>query len=92
MVDDFAHAAFRERRARQTMRRRALYVHIAVWLAVNLFLVVIWAMLGGGFAWFVFPFFGWGIGVAAHAATTVWIARPNDLLLEEEERRLARGG
>jgi len=87
-MDDFAHAAFRERRARQLVRRRAFYVHASVFVAVNLFLIVIWAVVGGGFPWFVFVLFGWGIGLVVHAASVLWISRPADVLLEQEERRL----
>lgn len=88
-MDDFAHAALRERRARQTMRKRALYVHASIWAAVNVFLFVVWAVTGVDFPWFVFPLFGWGIGLTAHAASVLWIRKPADIMLDEEEKRLA---
>lgn len=87
-MDDFAHAAFRERRARQTLRRRAFYLHSAIFVAVNLFLIVVWMISGSDTPWFLFVVFGWGIGLAAHAAATYWISRPSDVLLEQEEQRL----
>ena len=37
--------------------------HVIVYVAVNAFLVVIWAVTGSGFFWPVFPIVGWGIGV-----------------------------
>lgn len=88
-MDDFAHAAFRERRAMHTMRQRALYLHASVWVAVNVFLIVIWAVTGADFPWFVFVLFGWGIGLTAHAASVFWISKPSDILLQQEEKRLA---
>lgn len=88
-MDDFAQAAFRERRARQTLRQRALYLHLAIYGAVNLFLVVVWMISGSDVPWFLFVVFGWGIGIAAHAASTYWISKPADVLLEQEEKRLA---
>lgn len=36
-------------------------------LAVNVLLVVIWAVTGAGLFWPVFPILGWGIGVAINA-------------------------
>jgi len=87
-MDEFALAAFREREARQILRRRAFLVHLAVYVAVNLMLVGVWAVAGGGFPWFVFPLMGWGVGVVAHAATAYLLANPNDIVLEREQRRL----
>lgn len=45
-------------------------VHFAIYLAVNAFLIALWYITspptGLVFPWFVFPLFGWGIGIAAH--------------------------
>lgn len=90
-MDDFALAAFREREARQILKRRAFMVHAAVYAAVNLMLVGVWALAGGGFPWFLFPLMGWGIGLVAHAATAYLLAHPNDIVLEREQRRMANG-
>jgi class 3 adenylate cyclase len=43
-------------------------IHLTVYLLVNLMLVVIWAVTGGGYFWPVWPLLGWGIGVGSHAA------------------------
>ena len=91
-MDDFARAAFREREARQILRRRAFLVHLAVWAAVNALLVAVWAINGGGHPWFVYPLLGWGIGIAAHGANAYLMARPGDVILEREQRRLADEG
>jgi hypothetical protein len=86
-MDDFALAAFREREARQILRRRAFYVHLCVYLAVQVMLVAIWALAGGGFPWFLFPLLGWGVGLAAHGASALLLSHPDDIVLEREERR-----
>lgn len=88
-MDDFAAAAFRERRARQTVRRRGLFMHAAVWLTVNVFLVVVWLLTDRGHPWFLYVLFGWGIGLAAHAAATYFVTDPDDVILAEEEQRSA---
>lgn len=89
-MDDFALAAFREREARQILKRRAFYVHAAVYVAVQIALVGIWAMAGGGYPWFVFPIIGWGIGLVAHGATAFLLSHPDDIVLEREQRRAAQ--
>ncbi|HUF31965.1 MAG TPA: 2TM domain-containing protein [Acidimicrobiales bacterium] len=72
MTDSFEQAARAERARKQRQRKRgmraALRIHIAVFLAVQVLLVGIWAMTGAGTPWFVFPLLGWGVGLAAHAA------------------------
>jgi hypothetical protein len=88
-MDDFALAAFREREVRQILRRRAFYVHVCVYLAVQLMLFAIWALVGGGFPWFLFPLLGWGVGLAAHGASAFLLSDPGDIVLEREERRQA---
>jgi hypothetical protein len=89
-MDDFALAAFREREARQILKRRAFYVHLAVYLAVQVSLIGIWALAGGGYPWFLFAILGWGIGLVAHGAAAFLMAHPDDIVLEREQRRLAK--
>jgi hypothetical protein len=40
--------------------------HLRIFLAIQLLLVAIWAVTGAGYFWPVWPFLGWGIGVAVH--------------------------
>jgi hypothetical protein len=71
-TDPFDRAVARERSARarrRTERARAGFrVHLSVFVVVQVLLFVTWLVTTpGGFPWFVFPFLGWGIGLAAHA-------------------------
>jgi class 3 adenylate cyclase len=43
-------------------------IHFTIFLAVNLGLIAIWAVAGGGYFWPIWPILGWGIGVAAHGS------------------------
>lgn len=90
-MDDFALAAFREREARQILKRRAFYVHAAVFGAVQVALVAIWALAGGGYPWFLFALVGWGIGLVAHGAAAFLLSHPDDIVLEREQRRAGQG-
>ena len=87
-MDEFAQAAFREREARQILKRRTFYLHLSIYIAVNLMLIGIWALAGGGFPWFLFVIMGWGIGIVAHGASAFLLAHPDDIVLQREQRRL----
>ena len=41
--------------------------HVRTFLLVNALLVGIWLLTGAGYFWPMWPFLGWGIGLAAHA-------------------------
>jgi 2TM domain len=88
MTDDpFARAASRVDAAQRERATRAqsiagswantgFRIHAAVFIAVNLLLVITWAMNGAGYPWFVYPLMGWGIGLVAHyAAVERWVRR-----------------
>ena len=62
--------ARRERAARG--HRKAFRIHATVFVAVQLLLVVVWALqwqVGGtSYPWFLYALGGWGVGLAAHYA------------------------
>ena len=58
----------RERSARG--ERLGFRIHATVFVAVQLMLVVVWALSGGGYPWFLYALGGWGIGLAAHYAVS----------------------
>ncbi|MBA3420988.1 MAG: 2TM domain-containing protein [Thermoleophilaceae bacterium] len=39
---------------------------LAIYAAVNLLLIVVWAISGAGYFWPVWPLLGWGLGLAKH--------------------------
>ncbi len=46
--------------------RRAFVTHFGIYVIVNMALLALWAMAGGGYYWPMWTTFGWGIGVAFH--------------------------
>ena len=81
MNDAFERAAAKERSERHQRRHEraargnalGLRIHLTVYIAVQLLLVGVWAVLrfsDGGTAhpWFIYPLLGWGVGLAAHYA------------------------
>jgi hypothetical protein len=65
--------ALRELALKRLNEKRDFKTHLVVYVLVNLLLIVIWlvsaAVSGEWFPWFVFPLFGWGIGLGVHAWT-----------------------
>ena len=46
---------------------RGFYVHLTVYVVVNLFLFALNMLTSPGSLWFYWPLLGWGIAVALHA-------------------------
>lgn len=80
--------SLREQAYQRVKKRRDFWPHLLVYLMVNAFVVVIWAMTDqGGFFWPVFLMVAWGIGVAMHA----WDAFLGTRITEEDvDREVAR--
>ena len=73
MVNDTREQATREGAVTQLKKRRDFRGHLLVYVLVNTFLVVIWAITDvHGFFWPVFPIAGWGIGVVMNAWDVYW--------------------
>jgi 2TM domain len=91
---------------RRIKARRDFRVHLLVYVAVNILMILIWlttaATAGAWYPWFVFPLTGWGIGVAAHGwavhgspsrpITQEAIAEEVERMRREHPRRVAEGG
>lgn len=61
----------RRRQALRRLEKRGEFRnHLAAYVLVNALLIVVWAMVGGGFFWPIFPLFGWGIGLFFHGLDT----------------------
>jgi hypothetical protein len=60
--------ALRDKAVRQLKKQRDFRNHLLVYILVNTFLVVTWALTNRhGFFWPVFPIAGWGIFVIMNA-------------------------
>lgn len=43
-------------------------IHATIYVLVNVMLIAIWAVSGGGYFWPIWPILGWGVGLGGHAA------------------------
>jgi hypothetical protein len=65
---------------------KGFYIHFGVFIAVMCALFAIDAATGPDW-WVQWPFLGWGVGVAAHAAAVFW--HPSDTVDKWETRKVA---
>jgi len=63
--------------------KRAFQFHLALYVVVNLLLIVVWALTGAGYFWPVWPILGWGIAIAFH----YWAVYLQEPISEDEIRR-----
>lgn len=69
------------------------YLHAAVYVAVNLFLLAISEVGFGTRRWTPFPLFGWGIGLVLHGVSVFVLGRHSGLrerMVEREREKLRR--
>jgi hypothetical protein len=68
--------------------RRDFHGHVLVYVLVNAFIVVIWAVIDGhGFFWPVFPIGAWGIGLVMNAWDVYW---RREITEEDIQREVGR--
>ena len=61
------------RKARKKARAKlGFFIHLGAFIFINPLLVLIWYFTTGvgSFPWFIFPLFGWGMGLFVHYIVT----------------------
>jgi len=80
----------REVAERRVKQRMDLWWHLGSYVIVNIFLIIVWAITGAGYPWFVWVMIGWGIGIAFHLMhyfmTISGESRRDDMIQREMER------
>ncbi len=85
--------ALREQAIKRLKKRRDFAGHVLIYVLVNAFLVVIWALTNvHGFFWPVFPIVGWGIGVVMNAWDVFHNEEFDEQRIRREVERLQRQG
>lgn len=67
-VSEHEHELRLEARKRAQLKL-SFFGHLAIYLVVNVILLVVNLLTSPGALWFYWPMLGWGIGVAAHGVT-----------------------
>jgi len=79
----------RQQAIKAIKRKRDFKTHVAAYVIVNLFLVVVWYFTGAGYFWPVWVMGGWGIGLAFNA-WDVYGRQPDYISEDEIEREIER--
>jgi hypothetical protein len=80
-----------EEARKRVEEKRGFFIHLAIYVVVNIFLAAIWWFTGAGFPWFVFPLGGWAIGIIMHFLSVFVFNRlPDQAAIEKEAEKLRR--
>lgn len=80
----------RDQAIKRLKQKRDFMAHVLTYVAVNAFIVGIWAFTSGGFFWPIFPMGGWGIGLLMHG-WDVYFGGTTEEDIAKEMDRLAHG-
>ena len=89
-MDEFGELSLKEREAKRIARRQWFWLHFAVYAVTQAFLFIIWLLSSASYPWFIFPLFGWGILVAAHAVYAFVVRDPEEIMVEREARQAGK--
>jgi len=72
--------------------KKDFFVHLSVYAVINLILIFIWGvtMDWRGYPWFMWPMFGWGIGLVFHGLSVFFFDRETNWERSEIEKEVAR--
>ena len=80
-----------EEAKQRVKRKKDFYGHLIVWAAINIILVIIWALGDRGYPWFLWPLCIWGVFVLVHGLRTFVFERKSDInAIEKEAERIKR--
>ena len=68
--------------------KKGFYQHLMSFAIVNIFLISLNLLTSPSYFWFIFPFLGWGVGLAFHYVEVFGIPGFNILSKEWEEKEL----
>jgi len=79
----------RDRAVARLKKRHDFHVHLLVYVAINGFSTLLWAMTSdGGFFWPIFLMFFWGIGLVANAWDVYRGSEPSEEQIRREMTRM----
>ena len=71
--------------------KKGFFVHLAVYIIVNIVLVTIWATAAGrGNPWFLWPLGGWGIGILFHGLSVFFFSKSDKSAIDKEYEKLKK--
>lgn len=89
-----AESDLRQKARDRVATKLSFFVHLAVYITVNVLLVAVNLLTVPEHLWFYWPMLGWGVGVVAHGAGVLLYFKWKTLVagMEERELRKLQGG
>lgn len=81
-----------EQARRRAEAKYGFFVHVVVFAAVMLLLVVINLLTSPGTFWFIWPLLGWGIAVVLHGARVFLLGERDTIIDAMTEHELRKSG
>ena len=80
-----------EEAKRRVKAKRDVWGHVGAWAAVNIVLIIIWALSDRGHPWFLWPLGIWGVFVLFHYLRVFVFERKSDrVAIEKEVEKIKR--
>ena len=84
-----------QRARRRVEAKIGFYIHLAVYVGVNILLIIINLLTAPQHLWFIWPLMGWGVGIFFHGMSTFFFTgrkfkELRDRMIEEEIKRESR--
>jgi hypothetical protein len=84
-----------QRATKRVEAKIGFYIHLAVYVGVNILLIVINLVTAPQYLWFRWPLIGWGIGIFFHGMSTFFFTgrkfrEIKDRMIQEEIKRESR--
>jgi fatty acid desaturase len=81
-----------EQAKKRVEEKKGFFLHLTVYIVVNIMLVLLWAFAaGGGFPWFIIVLGGWGIGLLFHFLQVFVFGKKSDkAAIEREAEKIRR--
>jgi hypothetical protein len=73
---------------KRLVAKRYLKIHVAIYALVNVALLAIWSLAGGGYFWPAWAILGWGIGLAAHTWSVYGVRAISESDIQREMDRI----
>ena len=80
-----------EEASKRVKAKKGFYSSLATYLVVNVVLIVIWALSGQGYMWFLWPLCIWGVFVLGDFSRTFIFGRGSDYdAIKKEAEKMRR--
>ena len=92
MANKLSEEQIYEEAKKRVEAKRGFYIHLFVYVVVNIMLVIIWAFpAGGGYPWFLWVIGGWGIGLLFNFIEVfVWSKKGDRAAIEKEAEKIRK--